>query len=1148
MHTLQLFLATLYYIKSIFQFYCCWKHNQILINFSYSVNERSDMQNGSVTQVSSNRPPAFLGPPQPIPPGSGNGFPANPPFPQLNQSRSGTSSPAMAFQQHRPAFAPAVPNYDRNTVTPPNVPPNFRPASLPTSLNTSPSRTPVGSAHSTSHLNGPPQLFRPPVDGVNGMPRFAPPQLGARAPSQPGFQPSSSQPSFPPQPTSQPFRPPRPLNQPTFPPKSASQPGFPTQPTNQPGAPQSSQLGSPPISQPGSAPASFPGPPQFRPPPMMFNPNTNGPTNGPPIMADPNSQPPVGGPPQVSQPNPPPPPTGAGNFSRLGPAGLKAKRPVPSYNINQPSATPVPGNLPPNSLPMSTAQPSGPVPASPMPPPGMQPSQHMQPGMPGMAMAPQPGAAMDDASQRMRQMSLSDRSHINLMEHRSIFPKDEKLTCLPPLPPDLITHNKYPEHFCSTLNVVPSSSSVLNKLKVPFGLVIQPFKDLGDEVPVVTPPIPRCKVCRTYVNPYVQLNDGARRWKCNICARLNDMPADYFYGEDGRRVPFNIDSRPELNSALVEYIAPSEYTTRPPQAAVYLYLIDVSIGAVQTGMVKMACKVLEEELDSIPGDSRRCIGIICFSSKLHYFNLHKNSGQPQMLVVADLDEPFIPTIDELIVNIKEEKQKIKDLLSLIPTIFADSKDPDCAVGPALKAAKELIFRFGGRLTLMISRSPSIGDGTIKKRGDTAKAEGLSLAPLTDFYKTLSLECTQKQVTVDLFMFPNDNIDVPTVSTISQFSSGSVYYYPQYHYEKNPLMAEKFVCDFRHYVTRPIAFEAVLRIRCTSGVNIHSFFGNCFVRAHDLIALANVSPDVAFGAQISIDDNLHESKLAIFQSALLFTSSKGDRRIRVHTLALPITSDPQTIYSNLNIDASVALLAKMAVEKANSASLGDAREALQYAVIDPLIRYRSDYCPSAKGSGQLAVPVSQRLLPLLVSSILKSKAFRLQNVSVDDRYFSMLQYKTLPIEDVMLMIYPRLFSLHNLAETWTDKNAVPPRLPLTAEKLTRQGAFLLQTHEHFIIWIGRHVTDIFVNSVYNAASFEDLPDLRVGLNHHDNAISDLIHDLIALCSKVREAPITIVSVREDKRAGHMFLQHLVEDRSDGQISYYEFLQKIQQQVG
>lgn len=1094
------------------------------------------MQNGpnqEVNNISSSKPSQPFLPTHEIDK-SENTRPTSTDSPFSNHTNQGTRSVPSNFAMNcfpTRASMPSSAHLDRSSGTPPQVFDSLRPTSLPSSLNTSPSRRTeqIGSARSTSNVNTPqhPQRFRPPINGLPKMqPSFQPSQIGNSNRESPIFRPPHSHHQTPS-------------------PQIVS--GISSAPPNNAPYPLNNQPAR--IQLPPSQPPAFQAPP-FQPRPSQPRPMQPPPLQPPPLQPPPVFQPTIyqpsisQPPPIEPQPNrpPPPPPTGAStNVSRLGPSGLKAKRPLPSYNINhKPLATAT------NKSEASTELPSH-LPHVPVLPP-----DQVQPGyptaMPPSSNSSHPSPMEDPATQRMRHMSLSEMSFINLMEHRSVFPKEEEMNCLPNLPPDLLTKNKYPEHFCSTLNTLPSSSSLLSKLKVPLGLIIQPFKNLEGEVPVITPPIPRCKVCRTYVNPYVQLNDGARRWKCNICARLNDMPADYFYGEDGKRVPFNIDSRPELNSALVEYIAPSEYTTRPPQAAVYLYLLDVSVGAVQSGMVKMTCKVLEEELDAIPGDGRKSIGIICFSSKLHYFNLHKNSGQPQMLVVSDLDDPFIPTIDDLIVNIKEHKQKIKDLLNMIPSIFASTKDPECAVGPALAAAKELIFPLGGRLTLLVSRSPSIGIGTIKQRNDTSKLEGLSLAPLDDFYKTLALECTQKQVTVDLFLFPNNNIDVPTISAVTEFSSGTVYYYPQYHYEKNPIMAEKFLSEFRHYVVRPVAFEAVLRIRCTSGINIHSFFGNCFVRAHDLIALANVSPDVSFGVQINIDDTLHENKLAIFQSALLYTSAKADRRIRVHTLALPISSDPQTIYNNVNIDASISLLAKLAVNKCNSASLGDAREALQYSVIDPLIRYRSDHCPASKSPGQLYVPTSQRLLPLYVSSLLRSKAFRLQNVSVDERFFAMLQFKTLPIEDIMLMIYPRLFSLHNLGETWTDKSSIPPRLSLTAERLTRQGAFLLQTHEQFIIWIGRHVSELFVNAIYNVKSQNELPELNVGLEHHDNAMSDLIHDLLSLLSNVRNTPFSIVTVREDSRSGQIFLQYLVEDRSDGQISYYEFLQKIQQQVG
>ena len=66
-----------------------------------------------------------------------------------------------------------------------------------------------------------------------------------------------------------------------------------------------------------------------------------------------------------------------------------------------------------------------------------------------------------------------------------------------------------------TLNAIPTSNSLLGKSKLPFGLVITPYRTLkeGDEpVPLVTDTvIARCRRCRTYINPYVQFIDGGNR-------------------------------------------------------------------------------------------------------------------------------------------------------------------------------------------------------------------------------------------------------------------------------------------------------------------------------------------------------------------------------------------------------------------------------------------------------------------------------------------------------------------------------------------------------------------------------------------------------------------------------------------------------------
>lgn len=57
--------------------------------------------------------------------------------------------------------------------------------------------------------------------------------------------------------------------------------------------------------------------------------------------------------------------------------------------------------------------------------------------------------------------------------------------------------------------------------------------------------------------------------------------------------------------------------------------------------------------------------------------------------------------------------------------------------------------------------------------------------------------------------------------------------------------------------------------------MHTFHGNFFVRSTDLLSLANINPDAGFAVQLSIEENLTDTSLVCFQTALLYTSSKGN---------------------------------------------------------------------------------------------------------------------------------------------------------------------------------------------------------------------------------------------------------------------------------
>lgn len=285
-------------------------------------------------------------------------------------------------------------------------------------------------------------------------------------------------------------------------------------------------------------------------------------------------------------------------------------------------------------------------------------------------------------------------------------------------------------------------------------------------------------------------------------------------------------------------------------------------------------------------------------------------------------------------NLRSHKDVIEHFLrEMLPSFPAHESedtvhpvlDTGSALGPALTAAHRLLASIGGRITVFQAGLPTAGDtnegSALVNREDpnnrTSSSNLSALTPLlnpaTDFFKKLALECSEHQVAVDLFSLNPSYSDIATVSQVSKISGGSIHYYGNT--SANLLNSKQRVLarleeDLGHYLTRSIGFEAVLRLRCTRGLNIHSFHGNFFVRSTDLLTLPNVNPDSGYAVQMSISDDLRDFNGVCFQAAILYTNPAGERRIRVHTMALPVVATVQEVIAAADQEAVIGMLCKM----------------------------------------------------------------------------------------------------------------------------------------------------------------------------------------------------------------------------------------------
>ena len=142
--------------------------------------------------------------------------------------------------------------------------------------------------------------------------------------------------------------------------------------------------------------------------------------------------------------------------------------------------------------------------------------------------------------------------------------------------------NSGPKFARLTVNNIPSTVEALNSTALPLGMILQPLASVQEgehAVPVLDfgeAGPPRCRRCRTYINPFMTFKSGGNKLVCNMCSFANDVPPEYFAPTDPSGIRVDRMERPELMQGTVEFTVPKEYWSKEPVGLRYLFLVDIS--------------------------------------------------------------------------------------------------------------------------------------------------------------------------------------------------------------------------------------------------------------------------------------------------------------------------------------------------------------------------------------------------------------------------------------------------------------------------------------------------------------------------------------------------------------------------------------------
>ncbi|KAJ6083399.1 hypothetical protein N7467_007534 [Penicillium canescens] len=738
--------------------------------------------------------------------------------------------------------------------------------------------------------------------------------------------------------------------------------------------------------------------------------------------------------------------------------------------------------------------------------------------------------------------------------------------------------NSSPKYARLTLNNIPSASDFLSSTGLPLGMILQPLAPLdpGEQpIPVldfgdVGPP--RCRRCRTYINPFMSFRSGGSKFVCNMCTFPNDTPPEYFAPLDPSGARVDRMQRPELMMGTVEFTVPKEYWNKEPVGLQTLFLIDVSRESVHRGFLKSVCQGIQDALygdgsepSGTEGDesTRKLpagakVGIVTYDREVHFYNLTATLDQAHMMVMTDLEEPFVPLSEGLFVDPYESKSVITSLLSKIPSVFSQIKNPESALLPTLNSALSALQATGGKIVCAMASLPT-GPGALSMREDPkihgTEAERKLFSTENQAWKKTASKLAEAGVGVDLFMAAPGGtyLDVATVGHVSGLTGGETFFYPNFHAPRDLL---KLRNEISHAVTRETGYQTLMKVRCSNGLQVSAYHGN-FVQ-HTLgadLEIGGIDADKAIGVLFSYDGKLDPKLDAHFQAALLYTSADGQRRVRCINVVAAVNEGGMETMKFVDQDAVVAVIAKEAASKTLDKTLKDIRANISEKTVDIFSGYRKIFSGSHP-PGQLVLPENLKEFSMYMLSLVKSRAFKGGNESSDRRVHDMRMIRSFGCTEMSLYLYPRIIPVHNMQPEDGFPNEhgqlqIPPSLRASFSRIEEGGAYLIDNGQAVLLWLHAQVSPNLLEDLFGpghdslqglSANTSSLPVLETHLNAQ-------VRNLLQYFSTVRGSKsVTIQLARQGMDgAEYEFARLLLEDRNNEAQSYVDWLVHIHRQI-
>ena len=669
-------------------------------------------------------------------------------------------------------------------------------------------------------------------------------------------------------------------------------------------------------------------------------------------------------------------------------------------------------------------------------------------------------------------------------------------------------------------NIFPLDVKTYNQILMPLAISLNPLYDTGINLPLIDygeKEIPRCTYenCRRYLNPFVKFIENGERWICNFCGKINKTEEYYYSNLEQNGIRSNINEKPELTNGSYEFVANKNFYRfkKFSTKAQFIFIFETSLGAIDSGFLS-AC--IESVKDAVTNEifcngNNVKISIITYNTGVDFYSYGDKFTQPQMLTVND-EQIFLPTSEKnLIFNLNKEKEKILQILDLIQNNFNRNTHNQNIINNNCKDSLQiftavvgayLLGKNNGGKIIIFSSSNLLNSINLMNVGldKNSTKEQIAYTP-HDKRKLgdMGINLTNKYMSCDIFASADNQINTLTLNQLCEYSNGHLYFYKKFNFD---LHYKNIFNQIRRVLTRKICWEGVNNIKYSHGYKLSTYSIPILVTKDGILVFPTGDSDQNYlftiAPSLEVEQPKKENSNEFYnnkepylyiQSSLLYSNGDGTKRVRVHNLCIPLSSNLRYIYKGMNSELITNFYIKNTIDiiyktKNISNSINSTDVQFKHFIEKVLsVQTKEDK------------PLLQNLsyLPLYMIGILKHRIFCKEeiekNYDLDISNYLRTSLQKMNYQEIISFICPSIYSLHEFEQNKelgtytidTGEFILPNIISLSKKAMVENGLYLIDNGYLLIIYVRKKVSQYIIRNLFGV---ENLSFLTMIINEEN----------------------------------------------------------------